>query len=167
MASSNFEKYKSNKLIFLLTAIFVVNVALVIFLLSHFLYLMPPLTTATIWVYLASILVPPILSAFFYGNNRRHISWIKRSLFWISVLVAISVLACSFLFFAGPVLDNYTAVNCTALTHSGVVAEYSCVCQQEWIEGSPPQTQADCFLEGFVFSPFFQIKVQGEWEALP
>lgn len=151
------------KLFVLSVLVFVIDFVLISFLLSRRFYLAPPLTNATSYFYLFLALAPAIFTITFYTRTQASISWRK----WILFAAAGSILLCIFLVLTGPILYQYSKVDCQSATHSGLLVQYSCTCQQETPEGQTHQSQVSCSLNGFIFSPLLQIRQQGEWQPIP
>jgi hypothetical protein len=151
------------KLFVLSVLVFVIDFVLISLLLSRQFYLVPPLTNTTPYFYLILVLAPAIFTITFYIRTQASISWRK----WIFFTAAVSVLLCVFLIVTGPILYQYSKVDCQSATHSGLLVQYSCICQQETPEGQTHQAQVSCSLNGFTFSPLLQIRQQGKWQSIP
>jgi hypothetical protein len=143
--------------------VFLIDFVLISLLRSLELYLTPPLTNATSSFYLILFLAPAIFVIIFYARTHTTISWHK----WIFFIVLSIVLFCIFLSVMGPILYGYSNIDCQNVTRSESFIQYSCICQRDTPEGATHQAQVSCSLNGFSFSPFLQIRNEGEWQPIP
>jgi hypothetical protein len=160
MASEQRARLTWNKAFVLVTSVFLISTATTMAMRSQRLYLAPPLSPgSTFLFYVAAVFVTTFL-AFALCLKARPTGARSSS---IALLVWISVLMGVYLAILPTVGGTvWTAIECQPGSRSGLVVHHDCLCVFESIEGARPAPKERCALDGLALLPFMRLSEPGD-----